>query len=53
VEKKSIASSPVFWGILGAVVVGGGVGAYFVLKPKEPTSASLGAGLACGDTPCR
>ena len=51
-EKKSILKSPLFWGVIVAAVGGGATGAYFLFRPKEPTSASLGGGAACGDVPC-
>jgi hypothetical protein len=50
-EGSSIFSSPVFWGITGAVLLGGGAAAFFALRPKDqeaPTSATLTPTLNCG-----
>ena len=40
-ESKSILSSPIFWAVAGAVVVGGGVGTYFALQPSPATTARM------------
>ncbi len=40
-ESKSILSSPIFWAVAGAVVVGGGVGTYFALQPSPATTARV------------
>jgi hypothetical protein len=37
VPQSSIASSPIFWGIIGAVVIAGGVLAYIALRPNDRT----------------
>ncbi len=52
-EKTSVLKSPFFWTAVVAVLAGGGVGGYFLLKPKEPTSASLSGGATCGDMLCK
>jgi hypothetical protein len=49
----SVLTSPVFWGVVVAVVAGGGVGAYFLARPRAPTRASLDSGVACGAMPCQ
>jgi hypothetical protein len=49
----SVLTSPIFWGVVVAVVAAGGVGAYFLARPKDPTSASLGSGVACGGMVCQ
>ena len=51
-EKRSILASPVFWGVVVGVLAAGGAGAYFLTRPRDPTSASLGGGIACGGAPC-
>ncbi len=50
---KSVFASPIFWGVVVGVLAAGGVGTYFLLRPRDPTSASLGSGVACGSGPCQ
>lgn len=46
-----VFSSPVFWIVAGAVLIGGGIGGYFLLRPQDPTSATATIGLVCGIGP--
>lgn len=49
----SILSSPLFWVLAGAAVLGGGTAAYFVARPEDPpTKAALTPQLRCGSDPC-
>lgn len=44
-EDGSVLGSPIFWGVAAAVIVGAGVGGYFVLSQGSPgveTSVSVG-----------
>jgi hypothetical protein len=50
---KSIFLSPYFWAAAGVVLVGGAVGTYFAVRPKEPGGATLTAGAECAGMPCR
>jgi hypothetical protein len=50
-EGSSVFSSPLFWGITAAALLGGGAVAFFALRPKDqdpPTSATLAPTLNCG-----
>jgi hypothetical protein len=50
----SVFTSPVFWIIAGAAVVGGGTAAFFAFRPADPpNSASLSPQIRCGSEPCR
>ena len=52
-SKKSFVSSPLFWVLTGAAVVGGGLAAYFVLKPggeSSPNKATLSPVIRCGSS---
>jgi len=56
-EGDSVFSSPVFWMVVGAVVVGGAAGTYFGTRPAEenvvPSNrAALGPTLICGGASC-
>jgi hypothetical protein len=51
--SRSIFASPVFWGVVVGVLAAGGVGAYFIVRPRDPTSASLGSGVGCGSAQCQ
>ncbi len=53
VESKSILKSPVFWGVVVAAVAGGAVASFILLQPRDASTATLSAGLGCGDNPCR
>lgn len=55
-DKKSggVLSSPIFWIITGAVVVGGATAAFFVFrKNDDPTSATLSPQIRCGPDICK
>lgn len=55
-DKKSggVLSSPIFWVITGAVVLGGATAAFFVLrKDDNPTSAVLSPQIRCGTELCK
>jgi lipoprotein-anchoring transpeptidase ErfK/SrfK len=52
-EGGSVFSSPVFWLIAGAAVVGGGTALFFALRPQEPpSSAALSPVIRCGADRC-
>ena len=63
-EGKSVFASPVFWVVVGAVVIGGGITAIAATRPKDttvtqtqvmtypPSSATLVPGLQCGTAKC-
>lgn len=49
----SIFSSPIFWVIAGAAVIGGGTALFFAVRPQDPpTSASLSPVIRCGAERC-
>lgn len=52
---KSVFSSPVFWGVVGgAVLIGGGVAGFLLLRPADPaTQASVSPTFRCGADPCK
>ena len=45
---KSIFGSPIFWTVAGVLVAGGATAGFFLLQPKDPTSATLTSGAQCG-----
>jgi hypothetical protein len=49
---KSIVASPIFWSAVAAVVVGGSIATFLILRPKAPDSANLTGGADCGSMPC-
>lgn len=50
----SVFSSPLFWILTGAAVVGGGVATYFAIREGDtPTQAALVPRLRCGPDPCK
>ena len=52
-EGGSVFSSPVFWLIAGAAVVGGGTALFFALRPQDPpSSATLSPVIRCGADRC-
>jgi len=49
----SILSSPIFWIVAGAVVIGGAAATYFAVRPQEPpTRATLSPVILCGTDRC-
>ncbi len=49
----SIFSSPIFWVVAGAAVVGGGTALFFALRPEDPpTRAALTPVILCGTDRC-
>jgi hypothetical protein len=52
-EGGSVFSSPVFWLIASAAVVGGGTALFFALRPHDPpSSATLSPVIRCGADRC-
>jgi tetratricopeptide (TPR) repeat protein len=49
---KSVFASPIFWIVTGVVLVGGGIGTYFFIKSRQPTSVGLRPRAFCGDVLC-
>ncbi len=50
----SVFSSPLFWILAGAAVVGGGTAAYFAFRPDDPTTrAALSPQIRCGADLCK
>lgn len=52
-SSGSVFSSPVFWIVTGALVVGGGTAAFLALRPQDPADrASMAPILFCGTNRC-
>ncbi len=49
---KSIFASPIFWAVVGVVVIAGSVITYAATRPGTATSASLSPSLVCGTARC-
>jgi hypothetical protein len=48
-EKKTIFSSPIFWTVAGVIVAGAAATtSYLLLKPKNPSGATLTGKAVCG-----
>ena len=55
VEKSGgLFSSPIFWAIAGAAVLGGGTAIFFATRPQDPpTQALLSPSIRCGSDLCK
>jgi len=52
-RSSSIFASPIFWVVVGVVVVGGATAAYFAARPNNPAnSQQLSPVLTCAGRPC-
>jgi hypothetical protein len=52
-RSRGFLGSSGFWLLTTAVLAGGGVAAYFLLRPKPPSSANLTGSAQCGTDACR